>query len=50
MKSKICKITVEKKIGTGFFCKITYNNKLVPVLMTNFHIIDDDCLENKKQI
>ena len=36
MKSKICKITVEKKIGTGFFCKITYNNKLFKNFVSYF--------------
>ena len=25
--------------GTGFFCKIEYNNKKIPVLITNYHII-----------
>ena len=50
MKSKICRISAEKKIGTGFFCKIKYNNELVPVLMTNYHIISDDYLEKKKKI
>ena len=49
MKQCICKI-YGKKIGTGFFCKILFKDKLVPVLMTNYHIIDDDFIENNKQI
>ena len=31
MKKCICKI-YGKKNGTGFFCKIKYNNELMPVL------------------
>ena len=39
----ICKIRgKEGKIGTGFFCKIRYENELVPVLITNYHVIDDN--------
>ena len=39
----ICKISgKEGKIGTGFFCKIKYENELVPVLITNYHVIDDN--------
>ena len=50
MENKICKISTNKMIGTGFFCKIKYNNELIPVLMTNYHIIDDNDFENDKQI
>jgi hypothetical protein len=49
MKKSICKINGKKK-GTGFFCKIAYNNKLIPVLMTNYHIIDDNYIEKNKEI
>ena len=49
MKNCICKINGKKK-GTGFFCQITYNNKLIPVLMTNYHIIDDNYIEKNKEI
>ena len=45
----ICKIS-GNKIGTGFFCKIKYKNELIPVLMTNYHIIDDYYIKNEKQI
>ena len=45
----ICKIEGAKK-GTGFFCKITYEDKLIPVIMTNYHIIDPDYYESKKNI
>ena len=49
MKNCICKIK-GKKIGTGFFCKILYNNELIPVLMTNYHVIDDNFIETNKQL
>ena len=49
MKNCICKIT-GKNIGTGFFCKIPYKKEIIPVLITNYHIIDDNFIENTKQI
>ena len=39
MKNCICKIE-GKEIGTGFFCKINYNQNIIPVLITNTHILD----------
>ena len=40
MKKKVCKIFIGNDIkGTGFFCKIPYNNNELKVLMTNNHII-----------
>ena len=47
MEKYICKV-IGNEAGTGFFCKIKYNNKLIPVLMTNYHIINDEYLLNKK--
>ena len=49
MEKYICKIN-GTSIGTGFFCKIKYNNELIPALMTNYHVIDDDFLKNNKFI
>ena len=49
MKNYICKIS-GKSIGTGFFCKIPYKDELVQVLITNYHVIDDKELKNKKYI
>ena len=44
--SCICKIIGKKgTIGTGFFCKMIYQNELVPVLITNYHVIDDKFVE-----
>ena len=42
LKTKcFCKI-LGNLVGTGFFCKITYEDKLIPVLITNYQIIDDN--------
>ena len=49
MKKYVCKI-FGNKIGTGFFCKIEYQNELIPVMITNYHVIDDNFIENNKQI
>ena len=46
----ICKIRGKISVGTGFFCKIKYEEKLIPVLITNFHIIDNDFMENEKNL
>ena len=32
MINKICRISVGKKIGKGFFCEINYKNKLYYIL------------------
>ena len=50
MKHSICKIDKKKGgKGTGFFCNIPYNNK-IPVLITNYHIIDDEYISNNTKI
>ena len=36
-----------KSKGTGFFCKIPVENGRVPVLMTNYHLIDEEILKKK---
>ena len=42
MKNCICKLKINNKIGTGFFCKIPFkNNKMMKVLMTNYHILNE---------
>ena len=51
MKTKICKIFKDNgQKGTGFFCKVPYpnENNLLPVLITNNHIINE--LEMNKTI
>ena len=51
MERNICKINIGKNQGTGFFCKIQFpnQNKLLPVFITNNHIINNDIL-NKENI
>ena len=53
MNKNICMIKTENgKQGTGFFCKIPFPNKenLLPVLMTNNHIINQDLLLGDNKI
>ena len=42
MKKCICKITIDKEKGTGFFCKIPFpdKNNMIPVFITNNHVIN----------
>ena len=49
MKNCICKIN-GNKIGTGFFCKILFEKKLIPVLMTNYQILNGNLLDIGKEI
>ena len=49
MGKYICRID-GASMGTGFFCKIQVLNELIPVLMTNHHVIDDDFIQNKKHL
>ena len=49
MNKTICKISGNLN-GTGFFTKIDYKNETIPVLMTNYHVIDDKFIEKYKQI
>ena len=48
MKKSVCKI-LEPKYGTGFFCKLEINSYKIPVLITNYHIIDDAFIESGKK-
>ena len=36
----ICRINGNLK-GTGFFCKVKVGGELTPVLITNYHVVDD---------
>ena len=49
MKRCICSV-YGKCIGTGFFCKILFRNEIIPVLITAFNIIDDNYIENNREI
>jgi len=45
----ICKID-GSKAGTGFFCKIKRGEELIPVLITNYHVIDDNYMKQNKKL
>ena len=52
MEKNIGQILIDNEQGTGFFCKIPFPNKnnMIPVLITNNHVIDEKILneDNKK--
>ena len=51
MENCICKIYINNgEIGTGFFCKIPFNNNLLPVLITNNHVLNENDIDNNKII
>ena len=45
----ICKI-IAKSVGTGFFCRIEHEGGLIPVLITNYHVIDDEYMEKNDKL
>ena len=49
MEKNICKINIGKSQGTGFFCKIPFPdlNNMLPVFITNNHIINNELLYKK---
>ena len=49
MEKNICKIDSENRQGTGFFCKIPFPdlNNIIPVFITNNHLIDQNILNTK---
>ena len=49
MEKCVCKIYNDCE-GTGFFTKIPFNNKLLPVLITNNHILNENDITNNKII
>jgi len=51
MENYICKIHKDNgAIGTGFFCKIPFNNNLLKVLITNNHVLNENEIDNNKII
>ena len=46
----ICKIKINATNGTGFFCKIPYENGSIKVLMTNYPVLDDIYYQKNKDI
>ena len=54
METCIFKILVSQKeskiVGTGFFCLIPFQNKNLPVMITNNHVINEEILKKEKFI
>ena len=52
MEKNIVKIKIGIEQGTGFFCKIPFPNKenMLPVLITNNHVISGDILFKKDEL
>ena len=48
MEKSVCKIHLEKKMGTGFFTKIPYKQQYLTVLITNNHILGEKEIKNVK--
>ena len=50
MERNICKINIGEEQGTGFFCKIPFpsQDKILPVFITNNHVINKDTLNKDK--
>ena len=42
METCICKIHKKTEYGTGFFIKINYKSNLIPVLITNNHVLSKE--------
>ena len=49
MNKCVCKI-YNKGEGTGFFTKIPFNNILLPVLITNNHVLNQNAIKNNNII
>ena len=49
MNKCVCRIYNDCE-GTGFFTKIPFNNLLLPVLITNNHILNENDIKNNKKI
>ena len=51
MKKCVCNIyTNNGSIGTGFFTKIPFNSNLLPVLITNNHVLGEEDIKINKKI
>ena len=51
LENCICQIYQKKGgKGTGFFCKILFQNQLLPVLITNNHVLNEKDIENNEII
>ena len=37
-------------LGTGFFCKVKVGGELTPVLITNYHVVNDDFMNQNQKL
>ena len=45
----ICKIEINQKVGTGFFCRISYEDN-IKVLMTNYEILNENYINENDSL
>ena len=45
----ICRIK-GNTTGTGFFCKVKVGGELTPVLITNYHVVNDDFMNQNQKL
>ena len=50
MMNCVCKIRIDNTFGTGFFCEIPFDNTSMKVLMTNYHVLDDNLYNQLNEI
>ena len=50
MKNCVCKFHIEGKKGTGFFVQVPYDNKLLNLLITNNHVLNEHDIMTGKVI
>ena len=52
MEKNICKVRIGSEKGTGFFCEIPFpdENNVLPVLITNNHVINEEALNKNNQL
>ena len=50
MKFSVCKILKVEVNGTGFFCNLPYKSKVLPFLITNNHILNNEDIKIDKSI
>ena len=37
-------------LGTGFFCKIEFEGKMIPVLITTYDLVNDDFMNQNQKL
>jgi hypothetical protein len=51
MENNVCKIYKNNGgIGSGFFVNIPYENNIIPVMMTNYHVLNENYLKENEEI